>query len=72
MRDFVAVRSAYTVPPLVYAIDAQNVYHRASLCWVSRVTGLIGMGMIVRYRSAIDARRERRCGCRYSFTDWHC
>lgn len=47
-----------TQSPLVYAIDAQNVYHRASLCWVSHVTGLIGMGMLVRYRSAIEAQER--------------
>lgn len=48
--------------PLVYTIDAQNVYHRASLFWVSHVTGLIGMAlcawMLVRYRSAIETQER--------------
>lgn len=44
--------------PVIYTIDARNVYHRADWFWLSQVAGLAAMlinaGMLLRYRSALE------------------
>lgn len=45
--------------PVIYTIDAQNVYHRAGLFWLSHALGLLGLALcawlLLRYRSVMKA-----------------
>lgn len=44
--------------PIIYTIDAQNIYHRAELFWLSQVMGVVGIllcaGMLIRYRHFLE------------------
>ena len=48
--------------PIIYTVDAQNVYHRASLFWLSHAAGLLVMAlcgwMLLHYRSCIDPQQQ--------------
>lgn len=48
--------------PIVYSVDAKNVYHRESLFWFSQAIGIVGMllcaGMLLRYRHVIEAEEK--------------
>lgn len=48
--------------PIIYTIDAQNVYHRAGMFWLSHATGLVCMcfcaWMLMRYHSVLE-RQEK-------------
>ena len=48
--------------PIIYTIDAQNVYHRAGWFWLSHAAALTVMAvcawMLVRYRASIDPQQK--------------
>lgn len=48
--------------PIVYTIDAQNVYHRAEFFWLSHAAGLAGIAlcawMLLRYRRVLEPQER--------------
>ncbi len=50
--------------PIFYTIDAQNVYHRAELFWLSHAMGIVCLflcaWLLMRYRNVLE-RQEKAC-----------
>lgn len=48
--------------PIIYTIDAHNVYHRAGLFWLSQLAGIVGMlfsaAMLLLYRKTIELQEK--------------
>lgn len=48
--------------PIIYTIDADNMYHRADLFFLSQLAGIIGMfinaGILIRHRKVLDAQEK--------------